>query len=88
MNPKKQRQNKRPQSSKTKANNIFKDSKINSSNIRQDNIYLLQKDLTTPNYAGSNFPSLEKNNRSKSVFDESNDYKGDSLNEEYSLNRN
>ena len=85
MNSYKQRNNTRPQSSKVKAKNIFNDSKNFPSNIKQDNGYPLQKDFTSPNLPSAYFPSLEKNNRSKSALNESNDYKSDILNEEYAI---
>ena len=85
MNSYKQRNNTRPQSSKVKAKNIFNDSKNFPSNIKQDNGYPLQKDFTSPNLPSAFFPSLEKNNRSKSALNESNDYKSDILNEEYAI---
>ena len=79
MNSSKQRNNKRPQSSKVKTKNIFKDPKNISSNLKEDNGYPLQKDFTSPN-----LPSVDKNNRSKSALNESNDNKED-LSEEYSI---
>ena len=81
---KKEKKSKRPQSSEGKSNNDIKDSKILPSNIRQDSAFFLPKEFTSQNMPTSNFPSVD-NNRSKSVaMNESNDYKGDYLNEEYS----
>ena len=78
------RRNKRPQSSKVKNDNNFKDSKIFPSNIKQESAFFAEKDFTSPNVP-SNYPSIERNNRSKSALNESNDYKIDSLNEEYAI---
>ena len=81
----KTRTNKRPQSSKIKNNNVLKDSKIFPSNIKQESAIFVEKDFTSPNVPPSNYPSIERNNRSKSALNESNDYKSESLNEEYSI---
>ena len=81
----KPRKNKRPQSSKVKNDNVFKDSKVFPSNIKQESAIFAEKDFTSPNAPPSNYPSIERNNRSKSAFNESNDYKIESLNEEYSI---
>ena len=85
MSSYKQRNHTRPQSSKVKANNIFNDSKNYPSNIKQDNGYPIQKDFTSPNLPSAYFPSVDKNNRSKSALNESNDNKSDILNEEYAI---
>ena len=78
------RKNKRPQSSKVKNDNVFKDSKIFPSNMKQESAFFAEKDFTSPNVP-SNYPSIDRNNRSKSALNESNDYKSESLNEEYSI---
>ena len=81
----KSRKNKRPQSSKIKSNEILRDAKVNPSNLNQDNTYFLQKEFGSLNMPSSNFQSVDPNNFSKSAMNESNDYKMDSLNEEYSI---
>ena len=78
-------QKQRPLSSKVKSNNILKEQKNISFFLKKNNTGITQNDFISPCHQTSNFPSLEKNNRSKSVLNESNENKIDSLNEEYSI---
>ena len=79
----KTKKNQRPLSSKVKSKNIFKDQNNLSSHAKKNDFIL--NEYNPPIQQTSNFPSIDKNNRSKSALNESNDYKGDSLNEEYSI---
>ena len=81
----KSKKSKRPQSSKAKPPEIMKDPKINPPSLKQENSYLFQKDNFPGNMQYSNLPSVDQNNRSKSLMNDSMDYKIDSLNEEYSI---
>ena len=81
----KKKKNQRPLSSKVKTNKIFNDQKNISSHVKKDNLPYFRNDYNQPIQQTSNFPSIDKNNRSKSVLNESYDDKGDSLNEEYSI---
>ena len=43
------------------------------------------EDINSPNQIFLKFPSLDKNNDSKSAINDSNDFKGDALDEEYAI---
>jgi len=78
---------KRPQSSKDKTKMYLNQPKVLSSYKKEDSISFFPKDINSPNHISSQFPSLDKNNnnRSKSAMNDSNEFKGDSLNEEYAI---
>ena len=75
----------RPLSSKVKSNNIFKDQKNNHLNMKRNSSRGAQNELTSPSHQTSNLPSVDRNNRSKSGLNESNENKIESFNEEYSI---
>ena len=85
MNYNQTKKKKRPQSSYIKSNDKLNEQKIIQTHKKQESAYFLPKDFTSPNVPSSNFPSIDKNNRNKSAFNESNDNQGDTLNEEYSI---
>ena len=85
MNYNQSKKKKRPQSSRIKGNDIYKEQIIIPNHINQGKEYFPTKDFTSANISSSNFPNIEKNNRSKSIFNESKEYKEDTLNEEYSI---
>ena len=78
---------KRPQSSKDKTKMYLNQPKGLSSYKKEDSIPFFPKDINSPNQVSSQFPSLDRNNnnRSKSAMNDSNELKGDSLNEEYTI---
>ena len=53
--------------------------------MKQESAFFVEKDFTSPNIPPSNYPRIDRNNGSKSAINESNDYKTESLNEEYSI---
>ena len=76
----------RPLSSKVKKpNKLLKEQKNITSSLKKNNTGIIQNDFTSPSHHTSNFPSFDKNNRSKSVLNESNENIVESLNEEYSI---
>ena len=75
----------RPLSSKVKSNNIFQDKKNNPLNMKRNSSRGAQNELTSPSHQTSNLPSVDRNNRSKSGLNESNENKVESFNEEYSI---
>ena len=84
-NSNKYKSKKRPQSSKDKSKMYLNQPKVLSSYKKEDSISFFPKDINSPNHVSSQFPSLDKNNRSKSAINDSNDFKGDVLNEEYAI---
>ena len=85
MNYNQSKKKKRPQSSRIKGNDNYKEQIIIPNHINQEKEYFPPKDFTSANISSSNFPSIDKNNRSKSIFNESKEYKEGTLNEEYSI---
>jgi len=79
------RSSKRPQSSKVQSKNLFQGPKIGISNMKKDSGSFLQRDVTNPNQPSSQFPSIDKINRSKSIMNESSELKLESYNEEYTI---
>ena len=79
------RSSKRPQSSKVQSKNLFQEPKIGISNMKKDSGSFLQRDVTNPNQPSSQFPSIDKINRSKSIMNESSELKLESYNEEYTI---
>lgn len=53
--------------------------------MKKDSGSFLQRDVTNPNQPSSQFPSIDKINRSKSIMNESSELKLESYNEEYTI---
>lgn len=84
-NSNKNKSKKRPQSSKVKSSNYLNQPKAPSSYKKEDSISFFPKEINSPNHVSSQFPSLDRNNRSRSAVNDSNELKTDSLNEEYAI---
>ena len=80
-NPNKNENIKRPHSSKVKSLN----ERINSPNKKENNFKSFPKFNNSLNRPSSQIQKLNKNNDSKSEFNDSNDFKGDALKEEYKI---
>ena len=76
---------KRPQSSKEKTSFYLNQKKLLSSYNREYSLPFFPKDINSPNHVSSKFSSRGKIKRSKSVIKESDNKKGDALNEEYEI---
>ena len=82
----KQSRNKRPFSTKVKRNEIVKDKQNLSLRVKKGSNPFFQNDYNAHSREASNLPSIEKNDQSKSVLNESksNNYNREYFNEEYS----